>query len=97
MTVFNILVAPSAFIYSNELSRLLVVTIGIALQLLCTILLFASGSIDPGIIPGMFFSAIASAKIHRKYYSVKVKRQRIFYLTYSGKAAYGSSFANSIL
>ena len=97
MTAFNVLVAPSAFIYSDELSRLLAVTLAIALQLLCTILLFASGSIDPGIIPGMFFSATAAAKIHRKYYSVKVKRQRIFYLTYSGKAAYGSSFANSTL
>ena len=76
-TLFNTLIAPVSLWGEN---RYLLISLGVFLQIMCTVMMIYAGSVDPGIIPATFVSKEAINKVDRKYTCIHNKRQRVFYL-----------------
>lgn len=90
-TFFNVAIAPVA-LWGDY--RSLLMALGIFLQVLSTVLMFYTGSVDPGIVPATFISKDAISKVNRKYVNIKHKHNRVFYLMPQGKSSYGPAFCN---
>ena len=89
-TFFNIAIAPVSL--WGEPNRYFILALGLFLQIMSTVLMIWTSSIDPGVIPATFYSKDARYAVDKRYLSVKRKSQRISFLVTQGKAAYGPEF-----
>ncbi len=89
-TFFNVAIAPVPL--WGEPNRYILLSLGVFLQIMCTVLMLWTSTIDPGIIPATFFTKEARYAVDKRYLSIKRKSQRISFLVAQGKAAYGPEY-----